>query len=74
MPGNRPTGSSVPQPTKTNPSSRPPKGEKLQRLVHAGIDFPLVYVAHEILKGRLAMPEGTIGAMNLTSLTIAGFG
>jgi hypothetical protein len=39
------------------------EGEKLQRLIHAGIDFPLVYVAHEIPKGRLAMPEGTTGAM-----------
>lgn len=37
--------------------------EKLQRLVHAGIDFPLVYVAHEIPKGRLAMPDRTTGAM-----------
>ena len=29
---------------------------KAAELVHAGIDFPLVYVAHEIPKGRLAMP------------------
>ena len=32
--------------------------DRLQRLVHAGIDFPLVYVAHEIPKSRLALPAG----------------
>jgi hypothetical protein len=32
------------------------EGDKLRRLVQAGIDFPLVYVAHEIPKGRLAIP------------------
>jgi hypothetical protein len=37
--------------------------DRLQRLVHAGIDFPLVYVAHEIPKGRLVIPDGTTGAM-----------
>lgn len=37
--------------------------DRLQRLVHAGIDFPLVYVAHEIPKGRLAIPDRTTGAM-----------
>ena len=30
--------------------------ERLQKLVHAGIDFPMVYVAHEIPKGQVAMP------------------
>jgi len=33
--------------------------EQLQQLVHAGLDFPLVYVAHEIPKGQLALPAGT---------------
>jgi hypothetical protein len=33
--------------------------EQLRRLIHAGIDFSLVYVAHEIPKGRLAIPAGT---------------
>lgn len=33
--------------------------ERLQRLIQAGIDFPLVYVAHEIPKNRLALPAGT---------------
>jgi len=31
--------------------------KQLQKLVHAGIDFPLVYVAHEIPKGQIAMPD-----------------
>jgi hypothetical protein len=30
--------------------------EALQRLVHAGIDFPLIYVAHEVPKSQLALP------------------
>lgn len=30
--------------------------DRLRKLVHAGIDFPLVYVAHEIPKDRLALP------------------
>ncbi len=33
--------------------------DRLQRLVHAGLDFPWVYVAHEIPKDRLALPTGT---------------
>lgn len=33
--------------------------DRLHRLVHAGIDFPLVYVAHEIPKGRVAISGGT---------------
>jgi hypothetical protein len=33
--------------------------ERLQQLIQAGIDFPLVYVAHEIPKNRLALPAGT---------------
>jgi hypothetical protein len=32
---------------------------RLQRLVNAGLDFPRVYVAHEIPKDRLALPGGT---------------
>ena len=32
--------------------------EKLVRLVRAGLDFPLVYVAHEVPKGRLPL-DGT---------------
>jgi hypothetical protein len=39
---------------------------RLQQLLHAGIDFPLVYVAHEIPKGQLAIPDGT------ADLTTAG--
>jgi hypothetical protein len=31
--------------------------KQLQKLLHAGIDFPLVYVAHEIPKGQIAMPD-----------------
>lgn len=33
--------------------------DRLQRLVHAGLDFPRIYVAHEIPKDRLALPIGT---------------
>jgi len=33
--------------------------DRLQRLVHAGLDFPRIYVAHEIPKDRLALPTGT---------------
>ena len=35
-----------------------PAAEKkqLQKLVHVGIDFPLVYFAHEIPNGRIAIP------------------
>jgi hypothetical protein len=33
--------------------------ELLRRLIHAGIDFPLIYVAHEIPKGRLVVQAGT---------------
>jgi hypothetical protein len=33
--------------------------DRLQRLVYAGLDFPRVYVAHEIPKDRLALPTGT---------------
>lgn len=31
--------------------------KQLQKLVHAGVDFPLVYVAHEIPKGQIAIPD-----------------
>jgi hypothetical protein len=31
--------------------------KQLQKLLYAGIDFPLVYVAHEIPKGQIAMPD-----------------
>ena len=51
MPGRRQTGSSGPR----RPQRRHHPGgqrDRLQRLLHAGIDFPLVYVAHEIPKGR----------------------
>jgi hypothetical protein len=37
--------------------------DRLQRLVHAGIDFPLVYVAHEIPKGRLVIADGATDAI-----------
>ena len=30
--------------------------KQLQKLLHVGIDFPLIYFAHEIPKGRIAMP------------------
>lgn len=35
-----------------------PKAElgALRRLVEAGVDFPLLYIAHEILKGRISVP------------------
>lgn len=33
--------------------------DQLQRLVHAGLDFPRIYVAHEIPKNRLALTTGT---------------
>jgi hypothetical protein len=37
-----------------------PRAERaaLQQLVDAGIDFPMIYIAHEVPKGRLAIPEG----------------
>ena len=41
---------------------------RLLRLVHAGIDFPLVYVAHEIPKGRLAIPGGTVRPVRQVAL------
>jgi hypothetical protein len=44
--------------------------DRLHRLVHAGIDFPLVYVAHEIPKGRLAIPAGTIDPARLQPVTL----
>lgn len=47
-----------------------PERDRLQRLVHAGIDFPLVYVAHEIPKGRLAIPDGTTGALSPRSVAL----
>jgi hypothetical protein len=36
-----------------------PRAERvaLQRLVDAGIDFPMTYIAHEVPKGRLAIPN-----------------
>lgn len=34
--------------------------ETLRRLVRAGINFPLVYIAHEIPKGRLALPSHAV--------------
>jgi hypothetical protein len=36
-----------------------PRAERasLQRLLDAGIDFPMIYIAHEVPKGRLAVPE-----------------
>jgi hypothetical protein len=33
--------------------------ERLQKLVHAGIDFPLLYFAHEIPNGLIVMPGET---------------
>ncbi len=33
--------------------------DRLQQLVHVGLDFPRVYVAHEIPKDRLALTTGT---------------
>ena len=33
--------------------------DRLQRLVHVGLDFPRIYVAHEIPKDRLALTTGT---------------
>lgn len=37
------------------------QADKLVRLVHAGIDFPEVYVAHETPKGLLDLPVATTG-------------
>jgi hypothetical protein len=33
--------------------------DRLQQLVHAGLEFPRIYVAHEIPKDRLALPTGS---------------
>ncbi len=38
--------------------------KQLQKLLHAGIDFPLTYFAHEIPKGRIAMPSETTNTAN----------
>ena len=37
-----------------------PRAERaaLLRLVDAGIEFPMIYIAHEVPKGRLAIPDG----------------
>jgi hypothetical protein len=37
-----------------------PRAERaaLLRLVDAGIEFPMIYIAHEVPKGRLAIPSG----------------
>ena len=44
--------------------------ERLQKLVHAGIDFPMVYVAHEIPKGQIAMPGETTDTANPRPVTL----
>jgi hypothetical protein len=44
--------------------------ERLQRLIHAGIDFSLVYVAHEIPKGRLAIPTGAATSAGSQPVTL----
>ena len=44
--------------------------ERLQKLVHAGIDFPLVYFAHEIPKGQIAMPGETTNTANPRPVTL----
>jgi hypothetical protein len=46
------------------------EGDKLQRLIRVGIDFPLVYVAHEIPKGRLAIPDRTTATMKLQPVAL----
>ncbi len=38
--------------------------KQLQKLLHVGIDFPLIYFAHEIPKGRIAMPGETTNTAN----------
>ena len=44
--------------------------ERLQKLVHAGIDFPMVYVAHEIPKGQVAMPGEMTNTGNPRPVTL----
>lgn len=44
--------------------------ERLQKLVHAGIDFPMVYVAHEIPKGQVAMPGEMTDTTNRRPVTL----
>jgi hypothetical protein len=44
--------------------------EELQRLNRAGIHFPLVYVAHEIPKGRLGLPASAPSTKGLQPTTI----
>jgi hypothetical protein len=38
-----------------------PRAERaaLQRLIDAGIDFPMIYIAHEVPKGRLDIPDNS---------------
>ena len=44
--------------------------EQLRRLIHAGIDFPLIYVAHEIPKGRLAILAETATSAGSQPVTL----
>ena len=44
--------------------------ERLQKLVHAGIDFPLLYFAHEIPIGRIAMPGEMTNAARPQPVTL----
>ena len=44
--------------------------EKLRRLNRAGIHFPLIYVAHEIPKGRLGLPASAAGVKGPQPTTI----
>ncbi len=44
--------------------------ERLRRLIHAGIDFPLIYVAHEVPKGRLAIPADTATSAGSQPVTL----
>jgi hypothetical protein len=44
--------------------------EKLVRLVRAGLDFPLVYVAHEVPKGRLPL-DGKASSVTVDRATAA---
>jgi hypothetical protein len=45
---------------------------RLQRLLQAGIDFPLVYVAHEIHKGQVAVPAGPVALDHATAAAAVG--
>ena len=44
--------------------------KQLQKLLHVGIDFSLIYFAHEIPKGQIAMQSGTTNTANPRQVTL----